>query len=308
MHVWVSTLNDEKITWKAPAAPHSYKITRDEQTKVYFCPYTISPHIHITCIRCQLHTNRMCKQLSLSLCVSLCVSHETKFHMGYLLDLDISVSHETKVHMWYVLWDLHRSVSYLSNGELGPATVEDGNSSSNEHNGEEKTSHKQVGKPEPDGVDEDLVHFEQSEHLFDNRFPERLGPKWNLIWTKCLQSQFSNLCWESLRDLKIQKHHHHMGHGDHVQRRKNSYLSDQWIQQVPMMIRSRSRSLAHLLTHLLAVKKTKEGSNFVCVFLLRVWEGKPPESLVWVCLTWWNSANVSPTWKWARCSESSSMR
>ncbi len=73
MHVWVSTLNDEKITWKAPAAPHSYKITRDEQTKVYFCPYTISPHIHITCIRCQLHTNRMCKQLSLSLSVSLSV-------------------------------------------------------------------------------------------------------------------------------------------------------------------------------------------------------------------------------------------
>lgn len=124
----------------------------------------------------------MCKQLSLS------VSHETKFHMGYLLDLHISVSHETKVHMWYVLWDLHRSLSYLSNGKLGPATVEDANSSSNEHNGEEKSSHKQVGKPEPDGVDEELVHFEQSEHLFDNRFPERLGPKWNLIWTKRLQS------------------------------------------------------------------------------------------------------------------------
>jgi hypothetical protein len=135
--------------------------------------------------------------------VSLCVSHETKFHMGYLLDLHISVSHETKVHMWYFLWDLHRSVSYLSNGKLGPATVEDGNSSSNEHNGEEKSSHKQVGKPEPDGVDEDLVHFEQSEHLFDDRFPERLGPKWNLIWTKCLQSRFSNLCRESLRDLKF---------------------------------------------------------------------------------------------------------
>jgi hypothetical protein len=47
-----------------------------------------------------------------------------------------------------------------------------------------------------------------------------------------------------LRDLKIQKHHHDMGHGDHVQRHKNSYLSDQWIQQVPMMIRSRSCSLA----------------------------------------------------------------